>query len=146
MNKRLLLDKVIARLEREFETLAKAAREAHAGATNSEVKQEGKYDTRAIEASYLASGQSKRAAEIQSQIQKLQHLSIEDFKWVHVQKDSGESYYFVVPFAGGFTLDQEGTQIQVISTLSPLGTELLSRSAGDDFEFKNQRIFIENVK
>ena len=66
VNKQSLVKKIIARLTGELELYAKAAHAAHAEATHEQSKAENKYDTRGLEASYLARGQSKQAAELEA--------------------------------------------------------------------------------
>jgi hypothetical protein len=63
MNKRAVLKKIIAKLTGELEVYFRAAEYARAEATHEQNKAENKYDTRGLEASYLARGQSKQAAE-----------------------------------------------------------------------------------
>lgn len=59
MDKRALIKKIVAQLEAELALLTKAARSAHAEATHESSKAENKYDTRGLEASYLARGPRK---------------------------------------------------------------------------------------
>jgi len=68
MNKRVLIKKIVARLTEELEVYFRAARASRAEATHEQSKAENKYDTRGLEASYLARGQSRQAAEIQDAI------------------------------------------------------------------------------
>ena len=79
MNKRDLVDKVVQQLTAEFQNLFKAARAAHAEATHEQSKAENKYDTRGLEASYLARGQSRQAAELEQAIAKLRALQVREF-------------------------------------------------------------------
>ena len=63
MNKRALIRKIVARLTEELEFYFRAAQASRAEATHEQSKAENKYDTRGLEASYLARGQSKQAAD-----------------------------------------------------------------------------------
>ena len=63
-NKALLHQKILARLAADQELLLQSARAAHAEATDEQNKAENKYDTRALEASYLAQGQANRTAGV----------------------------------------------------------------------------------
>ena len=60
MNKRALVKKIIAQLQKELESYTRAARTAHAEATDPQNKAENKYDTRGLESAYLASAQSRQ--------------------------------------------------------------------------------------
>src|ERR1035441_7754904 len=75
MNKRALIKKIIARLTDELAVYFRAANASRAEATHEQNKAEGKYDTRGLEASYLARGQSRQAAEIESAIAEFEKLA-----------------------------------------------------------------------
>ncbi len=64
MNKAHLITRIIARLSESLGLLEKAARASHGEATLESSKAENKYDTRGLEAAYLARGQSRQAKEI----------------------------------------------------------------------------------
>src|SRR4051812_31278987 len=59
MTKEELVKAIIAKLNHNLGILERAARAAHAEATHESSKAENKYDTRGLEASYLAGGQSR---------------------------------------------------------------------------------------
>src|SRR6185295_10882737 len=79
MNKRALIQKIITKLTSELEVYFRAAQAARAEATHEQSKPENKYDTRGLEASYLARGQSKQAAEIEAAIEAFQQLPVREF-------------------------------------------------------------------
>ena len=68
MNKALLLEKIITVLEITYQNAVEAAMRAYNTATNDENVAENKYDTLALEASYLAHGQALRVAECEADI------------------------------------------------------------------------------
>ena len=68
VNERTLIRKITAKLADELEVYFRAAQFARAEATHEQNKAEHKYDTRGLEASYLARGQSRQAAEIEAAI------------------------------------------------------------------------------
>ena len=61
MEKGQLIKQIIASLSESLGLLEKAARASHAEATHESSKAESKYDTRGIEAAYLAGGQARQA-------------------------------------------------------------------------------------
>src|SRR3954469_10738938 len=79
MNKRSLLKQIVTSLEESLALLQKAARAAHAEATHESSKAENKYDTRGLEAAYLAGGQARQAKEIQESIAVYESLVTRDF-------------------------------------------------------------------
>jgi hypothetical protein len=133
--KQTLLSKVLESMARELDTLSRAADEARLSATHPEAKQENKYDTRGLEASYLAHGQSLRASIV------LAGTLIE----VQDERLDTSLKVFLLPKVGGLKIENDGTVYQVLSTASPLGKELLGRNAGDSFEFKNHTYEIRDV-
>ena len=74
MNKEALIKKIVARLREELEAYFNAARTAHEEATHEQSKAENKYDTRGLEASYLAHGQSRQAAELEAAIATFEQM------------------------------------------------------------------------
>ncbi len=63
-----IIPAIIQQLEQELATAIKASQQAHSGATHSENTADNKYDTLALEAAYLAHGQSVRIEELQQSI------------------------------------------------------------------------------
>ncbi len=137
INKRELLDQIVARLQTELELLTTAALATHAEATDEENKAEDKYDTRGLEASYLAHGQSKAAEETAQALAHFQGIVLRDFS-AHepiglgalVALD-GPSRYFMGPRAGGTEIKLTSGSVLVITPQSPLGRQLLGRRQGD---------------
>ena len=74
MNKKKLLEQIIDGLGDGLRVLEKAARASHAEATHESSKAESKYDTRGLEAAYLAGGQARQAREILDSIKFYQSL------------------------------------------------------------------------
>jgi transcription elongation GreA/GreB family factor len=140
VNKQVVVQKIIAQLASELELYAKAARAAHAEATHESSKAENKYDTRGLEASYLARGQSKQAAETAQAIEEFESLpphyfSAEDAidvgAIVELQAKNERSFYFVGPRAGGTEVTVDGNEVLVITPQSPLGQQLMGRTQGE---------------
>ena len=74
MNKSKLLKCIIARLSHNLDVLFTAAKTAHEAATHEENIPDNKYDTLALEASYVAQGQANRAQELRKSIEIYKHL------------------------------------------------------------------------
>jgi len=154
-DKQVVLAEVIAVLQREQDTLHRAAQEAYEGATHAEVKQENKYDTRGLESGYLALGQSKRALEIGESITRLVIVQRDGFpelqkvgagSLVECHRSDGQSqWYFLLPRVGGMKVQAGSFAVQVISTTSPLGIELSNREADDEVVFQSKTITIAQI-
>lgn len=140
MNKRELLDRIVARLQSELELLTTAALATHAEATDEENKSEDKYDTRGLEASYLAHGQSKAAEETALALAQFQALVLRDFTAIEpiglgaLVAIDGQTSYFIGPRAGGTEIEYQGKTVLVITPQSPLGRQLLGRRQNDSVQ------------
>ena len=71
MSKPTLIRRIRSMLEDQLAVMQVAADEARENATGDETRSEGKYDTRAIEASYLASAQARQVANLSQSIDML---------------------------------------------------------------------------
>ncbi len=143
VNKAALVQKIITQLSAELEGYARSARAAHAEATDEQSKAENKYDTRGLEASYLARGQSRQAAETAEALEQFAALTLRDFSseepidlgaLVELQTKSGQACYFIGPSAGGTEIKQGRREILVVTPQSPLGQQLLGRKQGDRWD------------
>src|SRR6187402_1258922 len=79
MNKRTLIQKIVAKLTSELGIYFRAAQNSRAEATHEQSKADNKYDTRGLEASYLARGQSRQAAELEASIAEFEKLEVRKF-------------------------------------------------------------------
>jgi transcription elongation GreA/GreB family factor len=145
MNKRALIRKIVARLTDELEVYFRAARASRAEATHEQSKAENKYDTRGLEASYLARGQSRQAVEIQTAIAAFEKLDARQFgagkpidvgAFVELEFDGEKTAYFIGPRAGGTEVQHERREVLVITPQSPLGEQLLGRKQGEILKLK----------
>lgn len=145
MNKRAIIQKITAQLTAELEIYFRAAQFSRAEATHESNKAENKYDTRGLEASYLARGQSKQAAELEAAIAEYQKLGVRKFAvgdgiavgaLVELEMSGENNFYFLGPRAGGTEVLHDRKEIMVITPQSPLGEQLMGRSAGDAWPLK----------
>ena len=141
MNKEILRQQIIDKLQADHALLLQAARTAHAAATHEENIPDNKYATLALEASYIAQGQADRANEISAALTLFKQLELKEFSAestirlsavVTLEDESGRTRtLFIAPAAGGQLLTCQGTEIRVITPESPLGKKLLGRCCGD---------------
>jgi transcription elongation GreA/GreB family factor len=138
MNKAELLKKIVAGLNENLEVLAKAARASHAEATHESSRAESKYDTRGLEAAYLAGGQARQAKETLDAIKVYDALPLLNFRagdpidltaLVELEADGVCSTYFIGPKSGGLEIEHQGKEIMVITPQSPLGQILMGKKA-----------------
>jgi len=153
VNKQELLKQLLKHLQQDIDTTLRAVNEAHALASHEQSKPENQYDTLALEAAYLAHGQSERIAELQRQVMLLNHFEfsdysedsritvgalvcIEDTEEGADSSNNSQQWLWLLPVAGGILLKLEGQgevlQIRTITLEAPLGEKLKSTSVGDE--------------
>ena len=139
MNKTQLLKEIVASLSESLAVLEKAARASHDEATHESSKPENKYDTRGLEAAYLAGGQARQAKELLDSINLYQSLALRSFAsdepidltaLVELDSDGTRSAYFIGPRNGGLEIFFDGQEVTVITPQSPLGRQLMGKKAG----------------
>ncbi|WP_395750332.1 transcription elongation factor GreAB [Prosthecobacter sp.] len=140
MNKSAVLAQILSVLTAELAALTRAAQGAFAAATDPDSKAENKYDTRTLEASYVARGQAQRVAELQQAVQAFGALSGNELEpgaavtlgaLVGLSLPGEVAHYFLGPFAGGTEVVHEGREVVVITPASALGQKLMGKRAGD---------------
>lgn len=143
-----LVAQLIRHFKDELESLRKSADAAAEAATHSENKPENKYDTRGLEASYLAGAQRARSLEILAAIKLLETMAMPAFHegdsikaTALVELDDGNQtlLYFLMTVGAGYplTLNEsaadalQGRPVTTISLQSPIGQALLEKCVGD---------------
>lgn len=139
MNKTEVVELILARLSHDLDVFTAAAKAAHEAATHEENQPDNKYDTLALEASYVAQGQANRARELRQSIHLYRQLSLASHdetvrlaSLVTVEAEDGATkVVFIGPCEGGLKIEHGNAEIIVISPTSPLGRELIGKRAGD---------------
>lgn len=140
MNKTILIQQVVEKLTADLSLYFKAATAARAEATHEQSKAENKYDTRGLEASYLARGQARQVAELETSIQQIRSMTQRAFAatdpidlgaYVETERRGIVSAYLLAPRAGGTEVTVDRQEILVITPQSPLGRQLIGHRQGD---------------
>ncbi len=145
MKSRLLVqirEELRARLLR----LSKAAMEAHAAATDVGSKAESKYDTRNLEASYLATGQARMVEELAESVRLFEAFelrayaptdAIEMGALVQTKISGHPAWFLLAPCAGGLEINCEGCEVTILSPASPLFQQLHGKRVGEKIDQPN---------
>jgi len=140
MDKKALVLEICKQLEKDLFALKAAAMETYAAATGEESQPENQYDTRALEASYLAGAQAKRVADVEESLNMYRHLEVRAFDdstpigptaFVELDLDGKNSRVFITPAGGGLIVQFSGGPVQVLTPKSPLGEALVGLKTGD---------------
>ncbi|HWU44008.1 MAG TPA: GreA/GreB family elongation factor [Bdellovibrio sp.] len=139
MDKAKLIEHIREQLTKDLAVLKAAARATAEAATHEESKPENEYDTRGLEASYLAGAQSKRIVETEELLVLYKHVELKNFSTsdvisstalVEVELNDKKNFFFILPKGGGINVDFAGKRIQVVTPNSPLGEALLGLKVG----------------
>ncbi|MFJ4443695.1 transcription elongation factor GreAB [Pseudomonas sp. NPDC089422] len=155
MDKATLLTRIVAALETDMEVLRRAAQTAYEAATAEENIAENKYDTLGLEASYLATGQARRTAEIRQALLTYQQLLLREYdpaRGVQVSnlvtledEDGGRRLLFLGPEAAGLKIGEGDERVTVITPRSPLGQQLVAKKVDDEVRLGTQFFYIIDV-
>lgn len=128
---------VLESLKTSHSTLKKAVAESDANSSSDESKSESKYDTRGVEASYLAEGQREFLNKQEADLKKLEYLKSVDEpervllgSLVVLSHAQGEENYIVLPAGAGIEVEYEDIFYTVITPASPIGQSLLGIELG----------------
>lgn len=146
MNKEHFREQILTKLTADHQLLLQAAKSSHAASTHADNVPDSKYETLALEASYIAQGQANRAQQIKQAIDLYRQLTIQIFDehsairlsaLVQLVDGAGnEKLVFLGPAAGGLKLEHAGKEIMLISPDSPLGQELIGRQLDECFQLE----------
>ena len=144
MNKTRLQTLIIDRLQADLTVARDALKASHEAATHAESKAENKYDTRGLEAAYLADGQRRRVHEIETALMAYRNLSVRPQAdepicvgaLVALDQEGLDRLIFLGPDGAGLRMVDEGREVLVITPRSPLGQALLGRETGDEVELQ----------
>ena len=148
MNKPAVIRAIRAALQTELDHLVHSTEAALSEATGEESHAENKYDTRALEASYLAGGQTERLLALKKRIAWFDVLSTGDLRpnspvqagaLVQVEEDEIEWWCFVAPEGGGLKVKVDGVDVTVIGPDAPIGRALLGSKEDDDVLVRTHR-------
>lgn len=140
MDKKLLIQKLIDLTKENLQSAYDAAQSTYDIATNEESKPENKYDTRGLEASYLAGAQAERVADIKATLASYENINVRNFDenskialtaLVEILSNEKTSMVLLMPKGGGLSISFASRLIQVITPDSPLGKNLIGREVGE---------------
>lgn len=142
MNRGQVLDAAIAAIRDDLEALEAMVAMSTDEATNAESKAENKYDTRSLEASYLARGQAERVVALRRLADILTQAPREAgservglLSWVTLEDEEGARHdILLVPDGGGRRIPVGPESVLLLSPQSPAGRSLLGAEVGDAVE------------
>ena len=138
--KSAILEIIRIELRAQMKHLAKAAMDAHAAATDPGSKAEGKYDTRSLEAAYLAAGQARQVDELAEAARIFETLVLPEFSMedpidagalAEVALYGETCHLLLVPASGGLVVEDQGRKITLLTPASGLYRKLIGIRVGE---------------
>lgn len=140
MDKAYLVSALIRELRLRYERALAALSGAREAATGADTKAENKYDTRGLEASYLAAGQAEQADELARALHAVENFDFPAFDlddaiavgaFVETEQNDEIHHYLLAPAGGGIVLaSADGGSVTVLGPASPLAAKLLGQVSG----------------
>lgn len=154
MDKKRVLREIVSKLTREAQHMLSAAQETRDEAIHEDSRAENKYDTRGLEASYLAEAQARQAEEARRHVALFEAVRIREYTSsdriglgasVKVSLGRQIDTYFTGPASGGLEVEIDDAVLTVVTPESPLGKRLFGARRGARFEMNGQQGRIESV-
>ncbi|MEX2581486.1 MAG: hypothetical protein WD342_20690 [Verrucomicrobiales bacterium] len=144
MDKTAIVEDLKRQLQEQYRRAVEALAGARDAATGDDSKAEGKYDTRGLEASYLASGQAEQVEHLARSIATLEDFGFKDYDiddsvgpgaLVEAEAGGEVHFYLLAPVGGGLTCETEdGETVTILGPASPLREMLLGKTSGTVLE------------
>lgn len=139
MNKKNLIEKLLANLQKRAEDLKGSFESARQAAIAAPGAMQSKSDTTKFRMSQLADSILSSYQQIQKCIVALKEIDpskdckvIEIGAVVKVEENQSKSYYFILPSdCGGQSIEFEEQEMNAIGAKSPIAQALLSKKVGD---------------
>lgn len=154
MDKKLIFKTLIDELTSNLQAALTAAQNTYDIATHEDNKAENKYDTRGLEASYLAGAQAERVRDLKETLTVISNLPVKAFKaedkiaitaLVELQSNEKTNWVLLLPKGGGQTIKGPGQVIKVITPDSPLGQLLVGKKSDDELNLNGKEYAILSV-
>ncbi len=145
MNKAKIKKTFVDLLQQEESKYSDIAQKAREDAISGEAKQEAKYDTRAIEASYLAGSLARRKEELTLARQEIENIEIKAQSMVLIGalvttlEKTEPDYFWITENVGGYEAQCDGHLVRTLSIRSGLGRSLVNAEPGQVIEFSSPR-------
>ena len=143
---------LLASLGRELQAAEQMVRMSRDEATHGESKAENKYDTRSLEASYLAAGQGERVLALRRLVSWLDTAPRAGAEVVALgsivaleDEEGAWTWMVLLPDGGGHRVDVDGEPLVVVTPDAPMGRVLLGLEPGDGLVFRSRDLEVAAI-
>lgn len=135
--KNKIVQELINSVKKDLQEATHAVASAKDLAQSEDFKSESKWDTRSIEAGYLAGAQEKRVKELEIELANLVNLNLDQKKTIAPGTliKTQDKLYFLTVSTGGHKIETEQGLVHVVTMNSPIGQKLIEEEI-DILEFK----------
>lgn len=124
-----IIKEITSILTKDLLQAKQAAESTKSLARSEEFKAESKWDTRGIEAGYLASAQDRRIKELELELSSLEVLksNLETREEIGISSlvETEKYYYFITQLTGGITVVVNNKTIKVVSVMAPISKKIM---------------------
>ena len=154
LNKTEIFKRLRAEIDRQLGLAVDSIQVTLDVVTHEENKPENKYDTRGLEASYLARAQSERVLDLKAVKIIIDSLKERNFNpdqpialsaLVQLETNGKSLWILLLPKGGGQSVELDGISIKVITPESPMGAQLVGKFVDDVIEIKGTEYNISNL-
>lgn len=150
MDKAAAIEALIAEVAAQRDRMFAAARQTEQGATDPENRAENKYDTRGLEASYLAAGQGRQIEALTEAIHLLGQASafpgfapgdaVGPGALVTADANGIGFHFLLAPAGGGTEFEIDGGEVTALAPGAPLRQKLIGLRKGDQVPGTSMRV------
>jgi hypothetical protein len=149
MDKSKLIQQFIASIEETLALAIQSQKTTVDYATHEDNKAENQYDTRGLEATYLARGQAERVADLKESLIYFKTVGIKNYtdttpigntaliEIVNITQPADSKRLLLMPKGGGLLAQLNGQTIQTVTASSPLGSSLVGKLVGDEISYSS---------
>ena len=143
----MLIEALKNEIQKNLQLALTAAQNTYDIATHEDSKAENKYDTRGLEASYLAGAQAERVMDLKDTLNSISGTALKEFKTtdkiaigalIHLISSEKNLWVILLNRGGGQNVKFENQQVQVITPESPLGRLLIGKELNDSFQLNGK--------
>ena len=134
--KKSIIENIIKKIELELSKLKEASQTTRSYSQSDDLKSEGKYDTRAVEAKYLAEAQEVRVKQLELELNVIRNFKPTNERVIQIGSivEFSNTLHFIIPISGQGSFEVNDKEIKTISSKTELFDSLEGLEVDDEFE------------
>ncbi len=144
---------IIEKLKETLKNTKEQASTAAEAAIDAPGRNESRYDSTKEEMSYLSDAFSKKAKEVENNINELINFSLPEKNniiltgsLVEISINNNKQLIFLIPTGGGQKIKTRNTTVFTISKQAPLFSIVLGKKPGELINFNGKQIIIKKIE